>query len=108
MTTDIAPITIRPAYADDHLGLVRLAALDSAEEIPATPVLVAEVDGQLAVAISLRNGAVIADPFRRTAEIIELLRRHARNAHDERGPRRGRRTGLRRSRGLIAPRWSEA
>ena len=70
-------ITIRPAYGDDELALVRLAALDSAERIPAAPLLVAEVDNELRVALSMRDGSAIADPFRRTVHLIKLLRAHA-------------------------------
>jgi hypothetical protein len=69
-------VTIRPGYADDHLALVRLAALDSAA-IPAAPLLVAELDGELSAALSLADGASIADPFRPTADIVALLRAHA-------------------------------
>ncbi len=71
-------ITIRPAYADDYRALIRLAALDSADAPPAQPLLLAEVDGQLRVALSLRDGSVIADPFFPTAAIIALLRGHSR------------------------------
>jgi hypothetical protein len=65
-------VTIRHAFPDDALALVRLAARDSAEA-PALPVLVAEVDGEVRAALSLRDGAVIADPFHRTRELVELL-----------------------------------
>jgi hypothetical protein len=81
-------ITIRRAYADDQLPLLRLAALDSAPDVPAGPLLLAEIDGQLRVAMSLRDGAVIADPFSRTAEIVELLRIRARVTVPADGSRR--------------------
>jgi hypothetical protein len=71
-----ASITIRPAYADDHSPVARLAALDSAE-IPSAPILLAEVDGQLRAALSLDDGAVIADPFFPSVHLVELLRSHA-------------------------------
>lgn len=67
-------IVIRPAFADDALPLIRLAALDSAPAVPAAPLLVAELDGELRVALSLVDGRVIADPFVATAEVVELLR----------------------------------
>jgi hypothetical protein len=70
-------ILIRRACADDGPDLVRLAALDSAASLPPAPLLVAELDGVLGVALSLRDGSVIADPFRPTAEVVELLRLHA-------------------------------
>jgi hypothetical protein len=75
-TALLIPITIRPAYADDELTLRQLAALDSAVPLDG-PLLLAEVDGVLKAAVSLSNGSSIADPFTRTAEIVELLRQAA-------------------------------
>ncbi len=72
-------ITIRPAYADDESALQRLAALDSADRVPVGALLLAEVGGEPVAALSRRDGAVIADPFRRTQEIVELLRARARS-----------------------------
>ncbi len=80
MSTAALPITIRPAYADDELSLARLAVLDSAEAPPTRPLLLAEIDGELRVALSLRNGSVIADPFFATTGLIALLRAHAAGA----------------------------
>jgi hypothetical protein len=70
-------ITIRPAYDRDELALARLADLDSADELPPAPLLLAEVNGDLRVALSLRNGVAIADPFFLTADIVALLRARA-------------------------------
>lgn len=72
-----AQIMIRPGYEDDQVDLVRLAQLDSAWQPPPAPMLVAEVDGELAVALSLLDGSVVADPFRPTAHLVKLLRAHA-------------------------------
>jgi hypothetical protein len=69
------PITLRSARLEDRAALIRLAALDSAT-VPPAPLLIAEVDGELKVAMSVLDGATIADPFSPTAEIVELL--HAR------------------------------
>jgi hypothetical protein len=69
-------VTIRHAFPDDALALVRLAALDSAE-VPPQPLLVAEMDGELRAALSMRDGTVIADPFHRTAAAVQLLRARA-------------------------------
>ncbi len=88
MHTLRSQITIRPGYADDLTALRRLAALDSAA-VPVEPLLVAELDGELAAALSLRDDTSIADPFRPTAEIVALLRAHAATA--ERTPRTRRR-----------------
>ena len=76
MNTLLSQITIRPGYADDHQALARLAALDSAA-VPAEPLLVAEMDGELGAALSLADDTSIADPFRPTADIVALLRAHA-------------------------------
>jgi hypothetical protein len=65
-------VTIRYAFPDDARALVRLATLDSREP-PSVPVLLAEVDGELWAALSLSDGAVVADPFRRTTALVELL-----------------------------------
>jgi hypothetical protein len=100
MTSRDASITIRPAYADDQPALSRLAALDSAAAIPVTPLLIAEVDGELRAALSLRDQTAIADPFHRTAELVELLRvRRDLEARSRRGRRR------RRSLASLAPMW---
>jgi hypothetical protein len=75
ISLDSTAITIRPACADDELAIVRLAALDSAP-VPRPPVVLAEVEGELRVAVSAHDLAVIADPFRRTLELVALLRDH--------------------------------
>ncbi|MFL5824458.1 MAG: hypothetical protein ACJ764_13575 [Solirubrobacteraceae bacterium] len=69
------PITIRRAYPDDARALRRLAALDSSV-VPAEPLLVAEVEGELRVAVSTADLHAIADPFFRTAHIVALVRGH--------------------------------
>ncbi len=77
MSTETAQIMIRPAYADDYQALARLAALDSADGVPPRPLLIAEVDGTLRAALSLRDGSNIADPFFPTAGLLTVLRAHA-------------------------------
>lgn len=89
-------ITIRPAHAGDERALVRLAALDSAE-LPAEPLLVAEVQGGLRAALSLADGSAIADPFAPTADVISLLRERARIIERRRGGQAGWRPWLRRT-----------
>jgi hypothetical protein len=73
MTTTIHNITIRRATDSDYAQLFRLAALDSARPL-AGDVLVGEVAGEPWAAIELADGGVIADPFRPTTEVVELLR----------------------------------
>jgi hypothetical protein len=65
-------ISIRMATPDDAHSVTRLAQLDSAEP-PTAPLLLAERDGRLQAALSLRDGTTIADPFAPTAELIALL-----------------------------------
>jgi hypothetical protein len=80
-------LTIRVATPGDVRAVERLAALDSAPRFNGR-VLLAEADGELVAAISLVDGAVIADPFKPTAEIVRLLRLRryqiARHADDAR------------------------
>ena len=72
-------ISLRSATADDDRTLTRLAALDSAPT-PTGPTLVAEIDGEPKAALSLVDDQVIADPFTRTSEVVDLLRFSARIA----------------------------
>jgi hypothetical protein len=69
-------ITIRRAYADDESSVRQLAALDSAP-VPPMPLLIAEVDGEPRAALSLCDGAAVADPFFPTVHLLELLALHA-------------------------------
>jgi hypothetical protein len=70
------PITIRPARSADASALANLAARDSAQ-IPSVPVLVAEANGELRAALSLYDGAAIADPFTHTVWMVQLLHTRA-------------------------------
>jgi hypothetical protein len=65
-------VSIRRAGPHDAPALCRLAALDSAAPLRGE-VLVAEVDGEALAALSLADGACVADPFARTAELLALL-----------------------------------
>lgn len=68
-------LTIRVVYAQDAQGLAeakRLAALDSAP-VPAPPYVMAALDGRAVAARSLADGAVVADPFARTTEVVSML-----------------------------------
>jgi len=72
-----ARVTLRFGSPADEAPLARLAELDSARP-PAQPVLLAEVDGRVRAAVALSDGSVVADPFYRTAELIDLLRARVR------------------------------
>jgi hypothetical protein len=82
-------IVIRQSRPEDERALERLAGLDSAA-VPAAPILVAEADGALRAALSLHDGAVIANPFHRTAPLVALLTARAEQLRGERPGRRWR------------------
>ena len=69
-------LTIRQATSADHTELDRLAKLDS-QRLAEDRYTLAEIDGRIVAAISNTTGSSIADPFRRTSDIVELLRAHA-------------------------------
>jgi len=71
-----SPVVIRLAVSDDELALRRLAHLDSARPL-AGQKLLAEHGGSLVAAVSMADGSAIADPFRMTADTVELLRLRA-------------------------------
>ena len=81
-------LTLRTATAADTAALATLAALDS-RSVPAAPQLVAVDGDQLIAAVSARDGASIADPFVRSADVVEILRRRARQLAEK--PRSSRR-----------------
>lgn len=66
-------IGIRPAGPLDTAALRRLAELAD-RPLPAEPLLLAESDGEPVVALSTKTGESISDPFRATADLVELLR----------------------------------
>lgn len=71
-----ATITLRPAAPEDSPDLHRVAQLDSAP-LPSGRLLLAQVDRRILAAISIDTGAVIADPFARTTELVAMLRDRA-------------------------------
>jgi hypothetical protein len=73
------PVLVRPARPADASDLARLAALDSAAPLTGDVVL-AVSEGEVAAAMSLDTGAVVADPFVPTTQLVELLRTTARPA----------------------------
>jgi hypothetical protein len=66
-------LTIRRATAADAFAVRRLAAIDSAAP-PTGDVLLAEMGSELWAAVSVETGAAIADPFRPSGDLVELLR----------------------------------
>ena len=69
-------IELALAKASEPFEVERLARLDD-RRVPPAPHLIARCDGEPYAALSLATGEVVADPFRRTIEVVELLRCHA-------------------------------
>ena len=74
-------VLMRRATAADSARIRTLALLDSSR-VPAGPVLVAEVGGEIVAARSLTTGAVVADPFRLTSDIVAMLHLRAGQVSD--------------------------
>jgi hypothetical protein len=66
-------ITIRRSTTGDAAAVARIAALDSGHA-PEGDAMLAFVGGELHAVLPLDGGRPLADPFRRTAELVELLR----------------------------------
>jgi hypothetical protein len=71
-----APLVIREATDSDRAALAAVAERDSAPA-PAGEVLVAEAGGEIRAAIEVDGARAVADPFRPTAELVDLLRTRA-------------------------------
>jgi hypothetical protein len=78
-------VTIKLSTEADVERLRRLAELDS-KPVPHGDVLIAEVGGRVLAAIGM-DGAVIADPFERTAGVVRLLRLQLEGGRPRRRPR---------------------
>jgi hypothetical protein len=70
-------LVLRRSGPQDAAVLTRLAQLDAAPR-PTGAVLVAELEGEIVAAVPFEGGRAIADPFRPTAELVELLRTRTR------------------------------
>lgn len=70
-------VAIRAAGARDATTLRELEQLDGRALTDGTR-LVAELDGVPVAAIAVADGTVVADPFERTAAVVDLLRVRAR------------------------------
>lgn len=95
-TTQHGAIAIRHATDADIGVLTDLTILDSREPLTG-PALIAELDGIAVAALDLHDGSVAADPFAPTAELVELLRLHARFSHGTRTVRESRLSRVARS-----------
>jgi hypothetical protein len=66
-------ISIRRARPADCRAIARLEAL-AERRLPAGPILLAEVDGELVAAAPEGGGQTVTDPFRVSLDVAELLR----------------------------------
>jgi hypothetical protein len=73
MYSQLHEMVLRAERPNDEQVLRRLAALDSARPLKGRA-LVAEVDGRAIAAIDVADGRIVADPFVRTTEAVELLK----------------------------------
>ena len=69
-------LVLRRSTVEDEPALARLARLDSAPR-PRGDMLVAEVEERIVAAVPFDGGRPIADPFRPTADIVDLLQARA-------------------------------
>jgi len=69
-------IVIRRARGTDIADVGRLAGLADRPE-PSVPLLLAESDGALVAAISIRTGELVSDPFVASDDVVALLRLRA-------------------------------
>jgi hypothetical protein len=90
----LSSLTIRSARGTDGPALDHLAVLDS-QAVPSGEVLVAVVAGEIVAAYGVDRGERIGDPFRPTADLLDLLELHA----SQQAARHGTRT----HRGRIRP-----
>jgi hypothetical protein len=81
-------LTIRRATTSDEFAVRRLAALDSAAP-PTGDVLLAEMGDELWAALSVDTGNAVADPFRPSRDLVELLRFRAKRVGDSARDRDG-------------------
>jgi hypothetical protein len=85
------PVLLRLSAVGDDEALARLAALES-RPAPRGQHVVAEVGGVVVAALPLGSGSLLADPFRRTTQIVPLLELRAKQLADDRP--RGRSRGV--------------
>jgi hypothetical protein len=81
-------ITLRRSTTSDAATLLTLAVLDS-QRLPLDQFLIGEVGGEPLAALGLATGILIANPYRATAEIAELLRVRAGSISSTHRPRHG-------------------
>jgi hypothetical protein len=73
---DFERITLRRAGDGDARALATLAELDS-QRLPDDEFLIGEVAGEPWAALGIGSGVLVADPYRPTVQLAELLRLRA-------------------------------
>ena len=89
MRSNNSNINIRQLTAADSVAVDRLAELESTDA-PTGLLLGAEVEGKLLAAMSRAAGALVADPFSRTAELRDILELRAGQLLQREAPVHGR------------------
>ena len=69
-------VLVRRATAADAARIRTLARLDD-RRLSDGPFIVAEIAGEAIAAMSMASGQIVADPFRRTRDVEDLLRMRA-------------------------------
>jgi hypothetical protein len=89
-----ATLVIRMARPEDHETLRRLAKLDGHPPVDGSRWLVAAVEEEVLAALPLDGGDPLADPFRPTASLVEILKLRAGQLRGDAPARRGLRARL--------------
>ena len=63
---------VRQATPSDEAVLERIAALDGQRPLSGA-VLIGEIDGKPAAAVSIDDGRVVADPFQLTVQLVSVI-----------------------------------
>jgi hypothetical protein len=93
-------VSVRIARAGD-LDVARLAALDESD-VPEGRALVAMRDGKALAAVPVDGGEAVADPFERTAALVEVLHESAKQMREATSFERRRRSIIGRRRLVVA------
>jgi hypothetical protein len=92
-------LTVRAATQRDSEAVRLLAALEGVS-MPRGRVLVAQLGDDVVAALPLEGGGPLADPFRPSAHLVELLQLRARQLRRD-GDQRGRGSLIPRLRGVL-------
>ncbi|MBD0281274.1 MAG: hypothetical protein ICV69_03655 [Thermoleophilaceae bacterium] len=74
-STGSRPITPLADQPGDSVAVRAVAALDSSQA-PGCDALAGELNGEIVAVITIRDGILVADPFRASTAVIDLLTSH--------------------------------